>query len=73
MLWLGIYMLSGVQLYINTLIHTVGITLVANIMLDCKSASSIMPDYTSGMTSKLWSLRNIAASFVRLIILQRED
>ena len=54
-------------------IHTVGITLVANIMLDCKSASSIMPDYTSGMTSKLWSLRNIAASFVRLIILQRED
>jgi len=49
-------------------IYTVGITPVASVTLDYKSASSITPDYTSGMTSKLCFLRNIAASFVRLLI-----
>ena len=33
----------------------------------------VMPDYTADMTSKLYSLCHIAAPFVRLIILQRED
>ena len=46
---------------------------VASVTLDRQSASSITPGYTSGMTSRLWSFRNIAAPFVRLLILQRED
>ena len=54
-------------------IHTVGITSVACVTPDCQSASSITPAYTSGMTIKLCSLRNIAALLVRLLILQRED
>ena len=54
-------------------IHTVGITSVACVTPDCQSASSITPAYTSGMTIKLCSLRNIAALLVRLLILQHED
>ena len=43
--------------------HTAGVTPVV----------SATHDYKSGMTSKHRSLRHIAASVVRLIILQRED
>jgi len=44
-----------------------------SVMLDSQSVSSVTPAHISGMTSKLCSLRHIAASFVRLLILQRED
>ena len=67
---LHFYTLSGVQLCIFNGIHTAGVTPVASVTLDRQSASSITPGYTSGMTSRLWSFRNIAASFVRLLILQ---
>ena len=70
---LHFYTLSGVQLCIFNGIHTVGVTPVASVTLDRQSASSITPGYTSGMTSRLWSSRNIAALLVRLLIFMPKD
>ena len=61
---------NGVQLW-NT--HSWCYSSVSSVTQDCQSASSITLASTSGMTSKLCSLRHIAALPVRLLIFTSKD
>ena len=64
---------NGVQLCFLMEYTQLVLLLCFSVTQDCQSASSITLASTSGMTSKLCSIRHIAALPVRLLIFTSKD